>query len=164
METSCPLLSSSFAQEKDIHTHSLKPQGCHALREWDFHLLLKLAVTAGAQPAAAVCELKRFLLTAYWVCPSVPHFFLPLPQFIFVFLYSRPQLNNIFFVGFCFSCTSSLLLLLYPLPCPASHQSRVQACWGALPGGTKLTALWCSWMGSWSLCSVSGKDEDGWCG
>lgn len=52
------------AQEKDIHTHSLKSQGCHAIREWDFHLLQKLAVTAAAQPAAVVCELKMFLLTA----------------------------------------------------------------------------------------------------
>lgn len=62
--SSCVFLLCISAQEKDIHTRSLKSQGCHALRERDFHLLLKLAVTAGAQPAAAVCELKRFLLTA----------------------------------------------------------------------------------------------------
>lgn len=134
------------AQEKDIHTHSLKSQGCHMLREWDFHLFLKLAVTAGAQPA--VCELKRFLLTAHWVCPSVPHFFAFTAVYFCIPVQQTPTEQHLvcwFFVSaahllFCFFSTLSLVQH------PTSHECKpaeglCQEAQSSLPSGVPEQAL-----------------------
>lgn len=117
------------------------------LRERDFHLLLKLAVTAGAQPAAAVCELKRFLLTAHWVCPSVRHFFAFTTVYFCISLQQTPTEQHLvwfFFVSaahlFCFFFTLSLVQH------PTSHECKTaeglcQEAQSSLPSGVPEQAL-----------------------
>lgn len=77
--------------------------------------------------------------------PFCAPFFFPLPQFIFVFLYSRPQVNNIWFVGFLFllhilSSASSLpspLSSIPPVPIPECRpeEGLCQEAQSSLPSG-----------------------------
>lgn len=116
------------------------------LREWDFHLFLKLAVTAGAQ--LAVYEIKRFLLTAHSVCPSVPHFFAFTAVYFCIPVQQTPTEQHLvcwFFVSaahllFCFFSTLSLVQH------PTSHECKpaeglCQEAQSSLPSGVPEQAL-----------------------
>lgn len=78
----------------------------------------------------------------------MPHF-LSLPQFIFVFLYSRPRLNNIWFVGFFVSAAHHLFCFfstLSPVQHPTSHECKpaeglCQKAQSSLPSGVPERAL-----------------------
>lgn len=166
METSCPHCLPPLHQcPGEGYSHSfLEIPGVPRDKRMGFPPLAEAGCDSWG--TTRCCSLWAWDVSAYCMLslPFCAPFFVFTPVYFCILVQQTPTEQHLVCWFFCFCCTSSLLLLLYPLPCPASHQSRVQACWGPLPEGTELIALWSSWTGSWSLCSVSGKDGDGWCG